>query len=273
MAVHGSKRRKHMLVMACGSVLLLASFAHAQDQAITVNPNRPTFSTPALTTQVGVAELEWGVQQSYLHVSSQAFSTPTLLKLGLVKDFELRVSSNGWLDLSQPHSSSSSGFADLALGAQWCFTHDGPFGTDDAIQLTRKLPTASARSGLGSGVADTTLAVFFSRDFGPNHADLNFLTTWLGRPRSLGGGTALQPAASLSVSHNLSDAWSFGGEVYAIGGTALAEHVVSTLWYVAYKPVSRVVFDTGVDVGLSHGAQRYSLVAGVTYGIGRFRTP
>ena len=240
---------------------------------IVVNPNRPTFASPALTTQPGVAEIEWGLQQSFLRAGGRAFSTPTLLKLGLEKDFELRLSTNGFLDLANAGGASAVGMADMALGAQWCFTHHGLLGTDWAIQLTHKFATASARRGLGSGVADTTLGLFMSRDFGPNHVDVNFYDTWLGLPSANGGGSTHQPAGAVSVSHKLGDTWSFGGELYGIGGTALNGRVVSNLWYVAYQPSSRVVLDSGVDIGLSHGAQHCSIFAGLTWGIGRFRKP
>ena len=162
--------------------------------------------------------------------------------------------------------------ADMALGAQWCFTHHGLLGADWAIQLTHKFATASARRGLGSGAADTTLGLFMSRDFGPNHVDVNFYDTWPDFPAPTAAARRISPPAP-SVSHRLADQWSFGGELYGIGGTALNGRVVSNLWYVAYQPSSRVVLDSGVDVGLSHGAQHCSIFAGLTWGIGRFRKP
>jgi len=244
-----------------------------QDTPIAVNPNRPTFATPALTTQPGVAELEFGAQQSFLRHESTAFSTPTLLKLGLATDFELRLATNGLLHLTQAGAAPVTGLAEFALGAQWCLAHDGLLGSAWAIQLTHKFATASSRRGLGSGAADTTLGLFLSRDFGPNHVDINLFDTWLGLPSAEGGGLTHQPAATLSVSHKLTDPWSFGGELYGIGGTTLSGRVVSNLWYVAYQPSSRLVLDSGVDIGLSHGAQRYSIFAGLTWGIGRFRRP
>jgi len=264
-------RRALLAVMFVGMTATVGRTAAAQEPPISVNPNRPTFATPALTTQPDVAELEFGVQQSYLHQETTAFSSPTLLKLGVERDFELRVSTNGFLHLAQPGAASASGFADFALGAQWCFAHQTLFGADLAFQLTHKFATASAEEGLGSGAADTTLALFWSRDFGVNHVDINFLHTWLGLPSANGGGTTHQPAATISVSHKLTGPWSFGGELYGIGGTALNGRVVSNLWYVAYQPSSRLVLDSGVDIGLTRGAQRYSIFAGLTYGLGRFR--
>ena len=267
--VHRSPR----LGALAAAALALARLAAAQEPPIEVNPNRPTFATPARTTQVGVAEVEFGVQQSYLHENATAFSSPTLLKLGVAEDFEARLSTNGLLHLTDPGSRSATGLGDLALGAQWCFARGSVGGADLAVQVTHKFATASARDGLGSGAADDTLGFFLSRDFGDDHVDVNFLHTWLGLPRSAGGGRAHQPAVTLSVSHKLGGAWSCGGEVYGIGGTALGARVVSNLWYVAYQPSTRLVLDAGTDVGLTRGAQRYSLFAGLTWGIGRFRRP
>jgi hypothetical protein len=245
----------------------------AQNPPIQVNPNRPSFASPALTTQFGVAELEWGVQQSYLHHESTAFTTPTLLKFGLERDFELRIGNNGFTRLGYPQEPSVSGLADLTVGLQWCYLHDGLLGTDQAIQVTHKFATASDRNGLGSGAADDTLVLLFSRDFAGNHFDINVLYSWLGRTPEEGGGRVQQPAGTISVSRAVSQTWSFGGELYGLGGTPLMQRVVSTLWYVGYKPSSRLVLDAGVDIGLTHGAQRYSVLAGLTYGIGYFRRP
>jgi hypothetical protein len=255
------------------AIPLTARAIVAQPAPIEVNPGRPTFATPARTTQLGVAELEFGVQDSFLRNETTAFTSPTLLKLGLARDFDLRISTDGLVHQIDPHGSYASGLTDIALGAQWCFSHRGPLASDVAVQVTRTFPSASARRGIGTGAADTTAALFFSRDLGPNHVDINFLYTWVGLPRASGGGTAHQPAWALSVSHNLKAGWACGGELYGIGATPLGDRVVSTLWYVAYEPMPRLVFDSAIDVGLTHGTPRYSLLAGLTYGIGYFRKP
>lgn len=261
---------RRALAVACA--LALARAAAAQHVPIEVNPNRPTFATPARTTQAGVAELEFGAQRASQRGGGSAFGTPTLLKLGVAADFEVRISSNGWLRLASPGAPAESGPADVALGVQWCYLRGGPLGFDQAVQLTHEFPTADAHAGLGTGAATDTLGLFASRDFGENHVDLNVLDTREGGTAD-GAGHRFVPAGTVSVSHNLSREWSFGGELYGIGGSAAVERVVSTLWYVAFKPLSRVVLDGGVDAGLSHGAPRYTLFAGLTWGIGRFYEP
>jgi hypothetical protein len=250
--------------------LCLACALRAGDPPIEVNPNRPTFANPALTTQSGVAELEWGGQQSELRDGSSTFGTPTLLKLGLLKDLELRLATPGYLRLAAPGTETVSGPGDTNLGLQWCYRHDGPLGLDLAVQVNHTFPTASAAKGLGSGAASDGLVLLFSRDLGPCHLDVNLLETWMGRPPDSGGGRVRQPAATASLSRTLSETWSLTGEVYTIGGTELNPRVVSNLWALACKISPRLVLDAGVDVGLTQGAQRVTFMAGLTVGLARF---
>src|SRR5262249_34275156 len=171
---------------------------------IQVNPNRPTFATPAQTTQKGVAELETGLQHAAYRDDSGLFFTPSLLKLALLSSFELRVGSNGFLRQTGVDAATETGFGDVTLAAQWRFWHKGPLGFDYAVQGSWKLPTGSASKGLGSGQPDQTLMALFSRDFGRIHADVNVLETWLGRP-TVGHDT--QPAGTISVSGAIGERW------------------------------------------------------------------
>ena len=96
------------------------------------------------------------------------------------------------------------------------------------------------------------------------------LETWLGRHQA---SRERQPAATVSVSRTLSAQWSLTGEVYYIGATAENLRIVSNLWALAFKLSPRLVIDGGADVGISHGAQKVSLFAGLTVGVSRFRHP
>jgi hypothetical protein len=263
------------MIMKLPLALLLALplALRAEDPPIEVNPNRPTFATPANTTQPGVAELEWGLQRSSLRDDGTSFGTPTLLKLGLVKDFEVRLGSPGFLRLAPAGEATTSGLGDLSLGAQWCYLHEGLFGADQALQVAHTFPTAPSANGLGNGAPIDTLTLIFSKDAGPFHVDVNLLESWIGLTPDAGGGRTTQTAGTVSITRNLSDQWSVTGELYAIQGTPVNDHIVSNLWCVAYKVSKRLVVDGGVDVGLSHGAPRYTVFAGLTVGLGYFRKP
>jgi hypothetical protein len=255
-------------------LLLACSFAlRAEDAPIEVNPNRPTFANPALTTQSGVAELEWGLQRSAFREGGSSFGTPTLLKLGLVKDLELRLSAPTYLRLAPVDGPSAVGSGDFNMAVQWCYLHDGLFGTDQAIQVAHTFPTAPSVNGLGNGAPIDTLTLLFSRDAGPYHVDVNLLESWIGSPAETGGGRTRQAAGTVSITRNLNEAWSITGEVYALQATPSNERIVSNLWAVAYKVSKRLVLDAGIDVGLNHGAPRYTVFTGLTVGLARFRQP
>ena len=253
--------------------LLLVSALQAQEVPIEVNPNRPTFANPALTTQSGLAELEWGLQHSKAKDDGTSFGTPTLLKLGLVKDLELRISTPGYLRLAPSGDATATGFGDLNLAVQWCYLHDGLFGTDQAVQLAHTFATADSSKGLGNGAPIDTLTLLFSRDAGDFHIDVNLLESWIGQTPDLGGGRVTQRAGTVSITRNLSEAWSLTGEVYALQATPSTPMISSNLWALAYKVSKRLVVDCGVDLGLSHGAPRYTVFAGLTVGLGRFHKP
>ncbi len=263
------------------SMALAPALRAEEPPAIEVNPNRPTFANPALTTQPGLAELEWGLQQSHLREDGPSFGTPTLLKLGLAKDVELRLSCPGYLRLEPSGAPAAGGFGDFNLAAQWCYLHDGLFGTDQAIQVAHTFPTAPASQGLGNGAPIDTLTLLFSRDAGNYHIDVNLLESWIGQPADQSGGPAggqargraAQAAGTVSITRNLGETWSLTGELYALQSTPQNGRIVSNLWALAHKVSKRLVLDGGVDMGLSHGAPRCTLFAGLTVGLGQFRKP
>lgn len=258
------------LLLCLTPVLLVPTTVRAQGDEIQVNPNRPTFATPAQTTESGAAELEFGLQYNRARNGGGLASSPYLLKFGLGDRVELRLGGNGLLRQSTPSGESSTGYGDTTIGGQWTYLKKGPLGIDQAAQFTVKLPTGSAEAGLGSGESDRTVMLILSRDFGPFHADLNDLETWLGRG---GGKDERQAAGTLSVSRAIGERWSLTGELYALASTSQSATVVSNLWCVALKLRPSLVLDGGFDVGLSHGAQRISVFAGFTRGLFRFRHP
>lgn len=243
----------------------------AQDQTageITVNPNRPSFANPATTTMPGVAELEFGLQRTLFPDSSRSDFQSTLLKLGITEDFELRIGWNGIARNTDPGGASQSGPSDPNIGFTWRFLRQDAAGADLALSYAHKFPRASVEKGIGSGVADDTLVLLASRDFGKLHADFNVLETWVGQPD---GPRIKQPGAALALTHPLSGAWGIGAEVYAIGASDAGPRTLATLWNLSYQVSPRLVLDAGFDRGLNKEAARWNYYLGLTYGLGRFR--
>lgn len=261
--------------MRRGLAILLALVssmsAAAQDpDVITVNPNRPTFATPAKTTQVGVLELEAGLQRSLYRYGSRSDFEPLLLKLGQSARFEWRLGWNGFLAQTAPDGSHTQGFADPALGFQWHPLDQDQLGFDGSLGYSHKFATANAVEGLGSGRADDTLTLLASKDLGPLHVDMNLLEGWIGQAT---GARATQTSGVVSVSWPVAGAWGMGAEIYGVGGTRSAARDAAFLSFVSYQPSSRCVLDAGFDHGLTNGAPRWNLFLGVTYGLDRLFHP
>ena len=252
-------------------VLLLALPLAAQDpDAITVNPNRPTFATPSRTTQEGVLELEAGLQRSLFRDDSRSDFEPFLLKLGQSERFEWRLGWNGYLTQTAQDGSHAQGFSDPTFGFQWHPLNQERLGWDGAVGYFHKFATANAAEGLGSGRADDTLVLLASKDFGAVHLDVNYLRGWIGQAT---GGRAGQDDGTLSASWPLAGAWGMGAEVYSVGSLPGVARDTAILTYASYQFSSRAVFDAGFDHGISNGSPRWNLFCGVTYGLGRLFHP
>lgn len=257
--------------MKRAALLLLAMPLAAQDaDAITVNPNRPTFATPSRTTQLGVLELEAGLQRSEFKDGSRADFEPILFKFGQTARFEWRLGWNGHLTQTAPDGSRVGGFSDPTFGFQWHPVDQDRAGVDAAIGFFHKFATANAEEGLGSGRADDTVILLASKDLGPIHVDVNYLHGWIGQPD---GRRAGQDSGTVSVSWPLGGPWGMGAEVYSVGALPGAAPDTAILTYASYQLSSRTVFDAGFDHGISNGAPRWNLFCGVTVGLGHLFHP
>ena len=233
------------LVSSCGFVL-------AQDELIAV-PNRPTVSTPAQPVQPGALETEWGVDAA---ASQQDING--LLKFGVSKNFELRLTHNPFLADSGTH-----GVGDTGVGFKYRFTQDSTRRPAIAFMYMAKLPTAG--DVLGSGEADHAFTFLVSQNFGKHHIDFNSVLNLLGRPQ---GGFDHDFQNELAWSHPVRGKW--GVTVELSGATspnvftrANAQVLASAIYTV--RP--RVVLDCGMVARITGGIPDATFIAGFTYTI------
>src|SRR5205823_5144371 len=128
---------------------------------ITAVPNRPTFASTAEMVQLGVFEIEYGVEAGQGHQNING-----LLKWGAVKNLEL------WF-LNNPieRDSGTAGLGDSGAGFKYKLFPQKNARPTLAVLYVATLPTA--RPELGVGATAHLAQVLVSKDFGKHHFDVN----------------------------------------------------------------------------------------------------
>lgn len=246
-------------------VLLLgvSAAASAEDEP-TVTPYRPTVSNPADLPVPGWLELETGA----LHVDgaddSRADTAPWLLKYAFDENSGVLLGGNAFARQATAGGRSASGIGDTFLEFKQRF----PVRAGMAFGVEAGVLAPTAADGLGIGKPAYLVNGIYSVDLPAAHMDINVGGTRYTTLTS--GASRWQSAWALAISHAFSA--KFGGAA-EISGTAQrgAGHSHQGLLAVNYNLSPRVVFDTGVTLGLDHAAHDRGLFAGGTFLLGKVR--
>jgi hypothetical protein len=200
-----------------------------------------------------VLETEWGVDAA---ASQQDING--LLKFGVSKNFELRVTNNPFLADSGTH-----GVGDTGIGFKYRFSQDSRHRPSTAFMYMSKLPTAG--DVLGSGELDHAFTFLVSKDFGKHHVDFNSVLNLLGRPQS---GFDHDFQNEFAWSHPVRGKWGVTVELSGANSPnvftpASAQVLVSAIYTV--RP--RLVLDCGMVARIAGDIPDATFVAGFTYSI------
>ncbi len=239
----------------------------SDDSSIWPSPSQPTVTDSPDTIAKGVAALEYGWQQDWIGGEARVRGSGVLFKMGIVCNFEFRAYFTAWQSAVMPPQYPVDGIGDTWFTGQYRFHRQSAKVPAISIQYTFKQPTADSRTGLGSGQRDHILGISAGKDF--EGFSLAFETKYI-----LFGNADSEPFSrrqeySLEASHALVRNVSLTGEFYGDTQMSTGEPgIVSSLWAFSYSPKARVVFDTGIDLGLTHGAPSKRFFAGVSYALG-----
>jgi len=228
---------------------------------------RALFSTSAGLTEPGVAELEFGVQRIHNRDGSEDAFAPTQLNVGVTKWFDLRLGWSGPALRKDSQGEARTGDTDPVIGSQVLFLSQAGSGVDLGLAYWHKLPRASVSKGIGTGRHDDTLVATLSRTFGAWAIDANAGANWIGRPA--GEGRVRQAAASLAITWAVRPGWNVTVDTYALAATELNKRAVSSILAVSREVSPDLCVDMGVEAGLTQGAPRMSLNAGLVWRLGR----
>jgi hypothetical protein len=147
----------------------------APTQPEPLEPDRPDVTNGTHIVDVGLLQMEVGVQRLRIGPGASSFSTPTTFRFGVADWIEVRFGSDGFVSTTDPVAGTNSGAGNVQLGAKIRLWAD-PGGIPVlSILPSVNLPTASAAKGLGSGQSDITLALLTGTDFlTRGHVDVNY---------------------------------------------------------------------------------------------------
>jgi Putative MetA-pathway of phenol degradation len=232
-----------------------------------IEPDRPDVTNGTHIVDVGLLQVEVGVQHARMGTTQRSFGTPLTGRIGVFEWLEARASTDGFLHQTDS-SSSVSGAGNVQLGAKVRLFAD-PGGIPVlSILPTVNFPVASVSKGLGSGDSDFTLVVLTGTDLGrTSHIDFNYGIGAIGAGPDRPHFT--QHLVSVSVSHSVTEQLSPYIEGFWFSRQDPAGgHVFTVDAGLIQAFTARLALDGGAAVGLTSAAADLSIFAGVSVIVG-----
>jgi hypothetical protein len=256
------------ILRSCLCVICVSAAARAQEPPReAIEPDRPDVTNGTHIVDIGLLQIEIGGLYTHTGVDQHAVGTPFTARAGLFEWLEARIGTDGLLTQTDGFTSVV-GIGNVQVGAKLRLWAD-PGGVPVlSILPTVNIPAASVEKGLGSGVADYTLALLTGTDIGRHaHVDVNYGIGAIGvgdrEPRFI------QHLVSVSASDAISDNWNPYFEAFWFsrqdaGGAA----VTAVDGGAIYELGSRYAVDGGVQIGISRNAPAFAAFGGISIIVG-----
>jgi hypothetical protein len=245
------------LHIVCAIYCASASAQTPPDEQPSVTPYRPSVSTPAALSAPGWLEFEAGALRERESGAARRDSVPYTLKLAFTPDWGIRIGGDAWVRQRDDSGQSTSGGGDtgVVLKRRFAVDETSAFG----LEAGATFPTA--RHGLGSGKADTSLVGIYSADLGAYHTDLNLGLTRVGAVDP--GAGRMQTLWAASLSRSFLERWGVVGE---FSGTRQrgVDSTSQFLLAASYNVSKALTLDAGFARSLRSGVPDRSLFAGLT---------
>ena len=255
-AAAAASRRAAMLA----TLAALSASAHAEEEAPTVVPYRPSVSTPAALSAPGWLEVESGYLHEHDDAGVRRDSVPVTLKLAFTPDWGVRIGTDAWVQRRDESGARATGNGDTSIVVKRRFEidADSAFGLEGGTTL----PSSRHGLGIGSGKPDWALNAIYSADFGPWHTDVNAAATRIGANDA--GTSRTQFLGAASLSRSLDEHWGLVGELSGTGQHG-ADATRQLLVAASYNVSKRLVLDAGAARSLRSGVPVWSASTGFTW--------
>jgi len=232
-----------------------------QDEPDFIVPARPTVSNPAEFQRPGVLQLEVGVNSS----TSIQQDVPVALRFAISRRVLVEFDLDSPYSVRGPLGSRQTGWGDGQLGLQVVVQHEDRSRPGFAIAYYIKVPTASARRGLGTGKADHSLVGLVSKTVRKTTVDFNAIYLLAGR--TLRNSHTSSGQGAFAVTQKLNKRFGIQGELSGSSRNDRQPGAMFGLGVATYQINRRMIIDGGVRMGLTPDAAHVGFVAGVTLGV------
>lgn len=237
------------------------------DRSVAASPSRPGVTDGADVIQTGVVEVESGWTSAWPGGGARQDSFAPMYKMGVFCNFELRVSANTFQGQTYADGTSVRGMGDVWYSGEYRFLAQTQTLPSLAMNYSVKEPVASVSQGLGSGKVDHIVSLAAGKSMW--NMGWNFESKWIVLGREVGSGFDQNAELSFHITRPLVHQLDLIGEVY--GDTqrnSATPGFASNLWAMQYKVNPRLIFEGGIDMGITSGAPQKRAFVGMSYAIG-----
>ena len=228
-----------------------------------IDADRPHIGTGPHVVAPGQVQFELGGQWQHSE-DVRSFSSPVLVRIGLVDRVEARVASDGLLTRDGPAADARGiGNAQLGVKIRLLGGADEPYLS---VMPAVNLGLASRDKGLGSGESDTTVTVLAGHALGARlHGEVNYAIGGIGDP----AGRFAQHLITGAVVHQTTPRLQSYVEAAWWSRQARGGGAVSFIDYgLIFALLPRVLVDAGAFTGVTAATPDYGLFTGLSFAVG-----
>ena len=229
--------------------------------SITTYAARPLSTDDAGTVEKGEFQLEAGFDAIRQHNHDREYSPSLTLTYGFLDRMDLGIGS-GYIFSHPKEDKKENGIADTELKLKYRWIDEKDWRPAFAMTGILKFPTASESRGLGSGQTDFGINAILTKNLSKKlvlHLNLGY--TFIGEDH-----VNSELNYSMAAQFILTEKWALVGEVVGVNNLngRHGDDPFSGLIGTYYLITDKIIWDAGLEIGMSKAAPDFRLTAGLT---------
>ena len=222
---------------------------------------RPLSTDDAWTVEKGEFQLEAGFDALRQDNHDRAYAPSLTLTYGLLDRMDLGIGS-GYIFSHPKEDKRENGIADTELKLKYRWIDEKDWTPAFAMTGILKCPTASESKGLGSGKTDFSINTIATKNLSKRlvlHLNLGY--TFIGEKHANN-----ELNYSMAAQFVLTDKWALVGEIVAVNNLngRHGDDAISALLGTYYLITNKIIWDAGLEIGISKAAPDFRLTTGLT---------